>query len=66
MSAEEVERRYNEVAKSTQVGAGYYLEELVRRRNDRRETLLVRLTIATTILAGASVAVAVVAVIVAA
>lgn len=44
LSDSEIEKRYNDLAKSTVVGTAFYLEELHRREADRREAAMIRMT----------------------
>jgi hypothetical protein len=45
MSDDELIRAHDRLAKNTQaVGVNYYLEELARRRSDRQQTTMIRLT----------------------
>lgn len=42
---EELIRQYDKIAESTCVGLNYYTEEIARRRNEKSNKLMIRLTL---------------------
>lgn len=50
MTDEEIEKKYDEFAKNTCVGTGFYLDELNRRASQRINESMLKLTIVMTIL----------------
>lgn len=47
---EELIRQYDEAAASTSVGLNYYTEEIARRRNEKSNKLMIRLTLWITVM----------------
>ncbi|QOX62235.1 hypothetical protein FRZ06_02125 [Anoxybacterium hadale] len=47
---DELIRQYDKIAESTCVGSNYYTEEIARRRNEKSNKLMIRLTIWITIM----------------
>lgn len=47
---EELIRQYDKIAESTCVGLDYYTEEIARRRNEKSNKLMIRLTLWITIM----------------
>ncbi len=50
LSDDELIKQHNKLAESTAVGISYYLAELERRRVDRQNRLMLRLTLIVTVL----------------
>lgn len=48
LSDEKLIESYDEIAKHTSVGLNYYTEEIARRRTEKSDKLMIRLTIAIT------------------
>ena len=44
LSDDELIRQYDKIAKSTCVGLNFYTEEIARRRNEKSNQLMIRLT----------------------
>lgn len=44
LSNEELIRQYDKIAESTCIGLNYYTEEIARRRNEKSNKLMIRLT----------------------
>ena len=50
LSDEDLIRQYDKIAESTSVGLNYYTEEIARRRNEKSNKLMIRLTLWITIM----------------